>query len=77
MIQLSNNALKVLERRYLAKDSRGNIVETPEQMFERVARTVAGAERDQNTAEYEEKFYKIMTNLEFLNLRNNILLLML
>ena len=65
-MQLSNNAVKVLKKRYLAKNTRSEIIETPEGMFQRVARTVAGAERDESMTEYEEKFYKIMTNLEFL-----------
>ena len=65
-MNLSNNAVQVLQRRYLAKDKEGKLIESPEQMFTRVARTVAGAEKDANAAEYEDRFYKIMTNLEFL-----------
>jgi ribonucleoside-diphosphate reductase alpha chain len=65
-MQLSQNAIQVLEKRYLAKDRTGKVIETPEQLFERVARTISGAERDESMSEYEEKFYKIMTNLEFL-----------
>ena len=65
-MQLSQSAQKVLEKRYLTKNKEGKIIETPEQMFQRVARTVSGAERDTSSLEYEEKFYKIMTNLEFL-----------
>ena len=37
IIQLSPNALTVLRRRYLKKDEQGNIMETPEEMFRRVA----------------------------------------
>ena len=65
-MQLSGNAIQVLKKRYLSKNKEGKIIETPEEMFTRVARTIAGAERDESMAEYEEKFYKIMTNLEFL-----------
>jgi ribonucleoside-diphosphate reductase alpha chain len=43
-IGLSANALVVLERRYLAKDVQGNVVETPEELFRRVARNIALAE---------------------------------
>jgi ribonucleoside-diphosphate reductase alpha chain len=43
-IDLSANALVVLERRYLAKDVQGNVVETPEELFRRVARNIALAE---------------------------------
>jgi len=44
-LQLSDNARVVLERRYLAKDDDGNVIETPEQLFRRVAHNVAQAER--------------------------------
>ncbi len=40
-LKLSINAIKVLEARYLLKDENGNIVETPRQMFWRVARYIA------------------------------------
>ena len=43
-ILLSDNARVVLERRYLAKDSGGRPVETPEEMFRRVAQNIAQAE---------------------------------
>ena len=45
MIELSANALKVLQRRYLKKGENGELLETPEEMFRRVARAVAQAER--------------------------------
>jgi ribonucleoside-diphosphate reductase alpha chain len=70
VIELSANALKVLQRRYLKKGDNGELLETPEQMFRRVARAVAQAERLHNpaaaTAEYEETFYQLMATLEFL-----------
>ncbi len=37
-LKLGVNALKVLQNRYLAKDEKGNVVETPKQMFRRVAK---------------------------------------
>ena len=43
-VALSDNARLVLERRYLAKDAHGRVVETPEQLFRRVAHNVAQAE---------------------------------
>ncbi len=45
-LKISENALKVLERRYLSKDEKGKIIETPEDMFKRVARTVALVDKD-------------------------------
>jgi ribonucleoside-diphosphate reductase alpha chain len=70
-LKLSENALKVLERRYLEKDEEGNIIETPEGMFRRVARAIARAERSysknkKEIAELEESFYRIMAELEFM-----------
>ena len=70
MIQLSENARKILNARYLKKDDRGNVVETPEDMFRRVARHVAAAEKiydwETRPDECEERFYEIMSSLEFL-----------
>ena len=43
-IGLSENAVQVLERRYLEKDKQGKVIETPEQMFRRVAGAIASAE---------------------------------
>jgi ribonucleoside-diphosphate reductase alpha chain len=67
-MELTENALKVLKARYLLKDEKGNITETPEDMFRRVSKTVASAESlyGGNLDEWEEKFYEIMTNLRFL-----------
>jgi ribonucleotide reductase alpha subunit len=36
-MELPENALKVLEARYLPKNEEGTVVETPEEMFRRVA----------------------------------------
>ena len=70
VIELSANALKVLQRRYLKKGESGEVLETPEEMFRRVARAVAQAERLYNPAapveEWESTFYDLMTSLEFL-----------
>jgi ribonucleotide reductase alpha subunit len=67
---LTNNALKVLEKRYLTRDETGKVVETPEGMFRRVAHNVAQAELKYNssadTKKIEEKFYEVMSNLEVL-----------
>ncbi len=66
-MELSENALKVLKARYLIKDEKGNITETPEEMFRRVAKTIASAEGlyGGKPAEWEEKFYELMTGLKF------------
>jgi ribonucleoside-diphosphate reductase alpha chain len=67
---ISENALRVLEKRYLKKDKQGKVIETPEEMFRRVARAIASAELiynpDADVGAREEEFYRLMTNLEFL-----------
>jgi ribonucleoside-diphosphate reductase alpha chain len=69
-IELSQNALTVLEKRYLKKDSQGKVIETPEEMFQRVAKHIASAELiydpKADIAGWEEKFYRLVTSLEFL-----------
>jgi ribonucleoside-diphosphate reductase alpha chain len=60
----SDNAMRVLEKRYLRKDSDGNI-ETPQDMFHRVAHNIASAEKV-DAASWEDKFYRVMANLDFL-----------
>src|SRR5574341_1972479 len=67
---LTENSLKVLEKRYLRKDAAGKVVETPAEMFWRVASVVAGADREygKSPGEVEEtarEFYRMMASLEF------------
>ncbi|HIS68204.1 MAG TPA: vitamin B12-dependent ribonucleotide reductase [Candidatus Gallacutalibacter stercoravium] len=69
-MELSQNAITVLERRYLKKDAQGNVVETVDGMFRRVADAVARADEQYDpqadVAATAEAFYQMMTNLEFL-----------
>jgi len=73
-VQLSDNARVVLERRYLAKDARGRLAESPEELFRRVAHNVAEAEArfvapagaHARVAAVEAQFYELMTSLRFL-----------
>lgn len=59
-MQLTENAKKVLENRILRKDEDGNIIETPDEMVERVAGAIAGDRK------WENEFIDIMGNLYFL-----------
>ncbi|MDL5502126.1 MAG: ribonucleotide reductase N-terminal alpha domain-containing protein, partial [Candidatus Methanoperedens sp.] len=59
-LKMSVNAVHVLERRYLLKDDNGKVLETPLQLFERIAKAVA------LDPESEEEFLKVLMNLEFL-----------
>jgi len=67
---LTTNALTVLKKRYLKKNFKGEPLETPADMFRRVAGVIAGAERlfdEQADPEpVADAFYAIMTNLEFM-----------
>ncbi|MEI8003771.1 MAG: adenosylcobalamin-dependent ribonucleoside-diphosphate reductase, partial [Methanothrix sp.] len=65
---LSNNAATVLEKRYLRRDERDLVIETPGEMFERVAAHVSQAETKYggNTKICRSKFLKMMKSLEFL-----------
>ena len=69
-INLTENACRVLERRYLKKDKQGQVIETAEEMFRRVAQTIASAEliydSKADVKAKEEEFYQLMANLEFL-----------
>jgi len=69
-LELSDNAARVLERRYLRKDSDGQVIETPEEMFARVAGHIAKAEKryggDARVKEMEGIFYRMMTEFKFL-----------
>jgi ribonucleoside-diphosphate reductase alpha chain len=68
--QLSTNATTVLERRYLARDSQGTIIETPQEMFTRVAMNIASAETlydpNADVDGWADRFYEMMAKLEFL-----------
>jgi ribonucleoside-diphosphate reductase alpha chain len=69
-LKLPVNAVEVLKRRYLLKDDQRRIVETPSELFRRVARHVAQAEANYpsgpGTAEVEEAFFRMMRDREFL-----------
>ncbi|HEX74816.1 MAG TPA: vitamin B12-dependent ribonucleotide reductase [Dehalococcoidia bacterium] len=69
-MNLTENASRVLERRYLKKDKTGQVIEKVEEMFRRVAQTIASAELiydpKADVKAREEEFYQLMANLEFL-----------
>ncbi len=68
--ELSPNAIRVLEKRYLKKDKDGRVIEKPEDMFRRVARNIASADfiydPHADVEKTEEEFYRVMANMEFL-----------
>ena len=70
MPSLSKNALTVLEKRYLRRDKDGRMMETPVEMFRRVAAAIAAADKKFNghgiPSNLADRFFHLMTGLEFL-----------
>ncbi len=67
-LKLNLNAVAVLRKRYLARDESGEIIETPKDMFKRVASAISEADKyykEDWTISFRE-FYEMMVNLEFL-----------
>src|SRR5688572_19514428 len=70
-VELADNARVVLERRYLAKDGQGVPIETPEELFQRVANNLAQAEArygksPDEVATVAGRFYDLITSFKFL-----------
>ena len=70
VLSLSANAVTVLEKRYLKRNEEGKVIETPEELFRRVAHHVASADAlygkaDTDVKRVEEEFYDLITSLEF------------
>ena len=60
------NAIQILEKRYLQRDKDGNIVETPRELFERVADTVSSVEKERDRETWREVFFNMMWSKQFL-----------
>ncbi len=67
-MNLSDRAKTVLKIRYLLKNEKGQVIETPEKLFHRVADYIAKAEKyyGESPSEWAEKFYEIMSSFRFL-----------
>lgn len=71
-MELTENARTVLARRYLARDSEGTVIESPTELFERVARAIAQPDASNygaSAAQVESRatqFYDAMVSLDFL-----------
>ncbi|MEW6143498.1 MAG: adenosylcobalamin-dependent ribonucleoside-diphosphate reductase [Thermodesulfobacteriota bacterium] len=67
---LSENAKKVLKARYLRRDDKGSVIETPEELFGRVAKGVSEAELvyggSSSARMWEERFFEMLSKLRFL-----------
>jgi ribonucleoside-diphosphate reductase alpha chain len=66
-IQLSENSVKVLEKRYLRRDVDGALLETPAGMFYRIAYHMAQVDRqhDEDVEEAARTFYDLLTERRF------------
>ncbi|HWR68333.1 MAG TPA: ribonucleotide reductase N-terminal alpha domain-containing protein, partial [Desulfomonilia bacterium] len=68
--EFSENAQRILKARYLRKDVQGAVIETPDEMFRRVASHVARAEKSFGGREAVEamaaEFHRMLSALEFL-----------
>ncbi|PSH00440.1 MAG: ribonucleoside-diphosphate reductase, adenosylcobalamin-dependent, partial [Nanohaloarchaea archaeon SW_7_46_7] len=68
--RLTENAYeRILPARYLVKDEDGNTVETPEEMFERVAKNVAQPDKEYDDIGFEEswkEFKDLMSHQAFM-----------
>jgi ribonucleoside-diphosphate reductase alpha chain len=70
-LQFSENALKVIKKRYVIKDENFQPLETPEEMLRRVARVIAESDKlygatNEQAKETENEFFRMMASLEFL-----------
>ena len=70
-IELTDNALAVLKRRYLLKDKEGRVIESPKELFIRVADFIADAEKNYGASDSEKdelacRFYDMMASLQFM-----------
>jgi ribonucleoside-diphosphate reductase alpha chain len=70
-INLTTNSVKVLQRRYLIKNNQGEVIETPEELFLRVAKAIALSDKnygatDSDVEQIAEEFYAMMVELEFM-----------
>lgn len=70
LVQLDQNARTILERRYLRHNENGEVCEQPEELFWRVARTIAQADtlydKNADVQAVAETFYRTMTEFRFL-----------
>jgi len=71
---LTENSLVVLKKRYLVKDENGEVIETPTDMFRRVAANIARADevyknlyhQDIDVKKTAQEFYEMMARREFM-----------
>jgi ribonucleoside-diphosphate reductase alpha chain len=67
-LNLSKNAMMILEQRYLKRNEKGKVIEKPEDMLRRVAKNISEADKKYkgNVKKAEREFYNLMASLDFL-----------
>ncbi|HEY3307982.1 MAG TPA: adenosylcobalamin-dependent ribonucleoside-diphosphate reductase [Desulfuromonadaceae bacterium] len=67
-MELSANALRILKARYLLKGNAGQVIESPHDMFRRIARSIAAVEGlyGEDSSEWEDRFFNLISSLRFL-----------
>ncbi len=65
-VGLSLNALVVMKEKYMRKDAEGEVVESVGEVFRRVAKTLARAEKKSERAKWEERFFEVMAARRFI-----------
>jgi len=74
--KLNNNALRILQKRYLLKDHDGKIIETPREMFLRVSKYISSADmrfENEKIPEIANKFFETISTLKFLPSSANLM----
>ncbi len=66
MAKFTEEALTILDARYLKRDKEGVVVETPDDMITRVVNTISNAEHLDDVKVWAESFYKLLDTLNFL-----------
>ena len=64
--KISNNAMAVLKERYFFRDSKGKVIEEPNDMFLRVAKFISSAEKPSKRKKYQEEFYDLVASGNFM-----------
>ena len=64
MDALTKNAIQILKSRYLLRNKKGELIETPDEMFMRVAQCISSCEK--KSTFYRKQFYHLLKSLKFL-----------
>jgi hypothetical protein len=66
LVNFTSNAMMVMKSRYLKQNEDGDVIETPEECFQRVACAIARSEPESTRTKWRTAFYNLTANFEFL-----------